>query len=71
MQPTITTVKEFNDNQQRQYAEHLAKCKVNGVVDVDRFERYFTRFDYKSGYVLWGKYPIYKRRKKDLVFLIT
>ena len=70
-QPTITTVKEYNDDQQRQYEEHLAKCKANGVKEVDPFNRYFHKFPYKQGYVLWGRYPVYKKRKKDLIYMIS
>lgn len=62
----ITTVKEFNEDQEKQYQEYCEKCHKNNVPTMP-FSRYFTKFDYKQGFVAWGKYPIYKRRKKDLM----
>lgn len=75
-QPTITTVEEFNADQDQQFKDHLNKCRANGVIihpekEQEEFNRYFFKFGYKRGFVLWGKYPVYRKTKKALIYLIS
>ena len=62
----VVTVKQYNEEQDKQYLEYCDKCKANGV-NPEPFSRYFQKFNYKTGYGLPGKYPKYARRKKDLI----
>lgn len=64
----ITTVVKFNEQQEQNWQEYIAKCKANGVTPQRRNQfNCFIKFDYTQGFVADGKYPIYKKRKRDLL----
>jgi len=65
----ITTVKKWNDSQEKAFLEFAEKCRKNSSMTEEEIQakrnQYFTFFPYKTGFVLWGRYPIWKRRKMD------
>jgi len=56
----ILTVKQFNEQQNENWESYCAKCKANNLKPQTRsnFNQFIT-FDYKTGFVLDGKYPEY------------
>lgn len=66
----ICTVSEYNNNSDEAYKEYCRQCKTNGV-DPLPFNRYFHKFPYKVGFVSIGKYPIYRKTKKELINLLN
>lgn len=66
MKNNIITVTQFNKDQEALYLEYCAKCENNNVEPYP-FGRYFNKFDYKKGFVLCGRYPIYGKTKKQLL----
>jgi hypothetical protein len=67
----IYEVSVFNKLQDDNYNEYVTACNNNGVVpqNRNRFNQFIT-FDYSSGFVADGNYPIYRRTKKELKQLL-
>ena len=65
----ILKVSEWNKIQDEEIEKSNAIRIKNGVIKLTPNEEdlYYPKFDYKSGYVMGGRYPIYKRRKCDLL----
>jgi hypothetical protein len=64
----ITEVNKYNAQQNKLREEYLAECKANKVEPQSKYMQdvMFPTFDYKRGYVLEGRYPIYNRLKRNL-----
>jgi len=65
----IVSVQEYNAQQITYYNEYCEICNRNGI-ESEPFSRYFNKFDYKHGYVATGKYPIYRKTKRELITLL-
>lgn len=65
-QKQALTVKEWNAFADAAYQSYTEECKQNGLEPQrrDNFNQFCT-FSQKTGFVMPGKYPIYKRRRKD------
>ena len=65
----ILKVSEWNKIQDEEIAKCNAERVKSGVIKLtsDEEDLYYPKFDYKRGYVMSGRYPIYKRRKCDLL----
>ena len=64
----IYNVVDFNKMQDECRAEYIEECKRNGVEPlINRLDDYYPKFDYKRGFVMDGKYPIYSKLKRDFL----
>lgn len=67
----IVEIKIFNSQQDHNWEEYRQECERNNVSPQprDNFNQ-FARIEYKTGFVANGKYPIYRRTKKELKQLL-
>lgn len=66
MKHHIITVAEHNTQMNKAWEEYVTKCRANGLEPQKRGNfNQFMKFDYKSGFVVPGNYPLYYRTKKQ------
>lgn len=66
MKHHIITVSEHNKQADNAWFEYCRECEKNGVPPQKRGNfNQFMKFDYKSGFVVAGKYPLYYRTKRQ------